>query len=338
MKAAIIFILVVGALAAAYFLYPKFSGTSAENKDKNPAAGGAAQTADTAKQGENTQSGDAAKQYTGEAAAGQTQNPPAGGSAPDVSALIAQGDSLAASGKILEACAAYSDAFRKILEQNADFDGRAAMIDQLKAKIKPLDDAIYFDRNRIFDDQETYVVQSGDNLTKIAAGHKVPYQFIGRVNGIPAPYTNLRAGQKLKIVNGPFNALIDLSDRRLYVFHGNYFFKDYEISVGKPGWETPAGEYVVMDKMDSTKSRLQWRDPEGSELHYSDVEKENFMLGTRWIRFDDNGHGIHGRSKQIDGEPLGEAVSHGCVRMRNTDVEELYDLLVTNDSHVKVQK
>jgi len=330
MKTAIIAILIIGALAAGYFLYPKISGTSPENKDKNQSAG-------VAQAGGNGQTTDNAGQQQTGAASQQTQNFAAGGPSPDVPVLVAQGDSLASSGKILEARNAYSDALLEILGQNTEFDGRAALIDQLKAKMKPLNDTIY-GPGGIFEGQETYTVQAGDNLTKIAAGHKVPYQLIARINGIPAPYLNLRVGQKLKIINGPFHLRVDLSDRRIYVFHGNYFFKDYEISVGKPGSETPEGQYVVMDKMDSTRSRLQWRDPENGELHYSDVEKENFMLGTRWIKISDQGIGIHGRNKQMEDAPLGEAVSHGCIRMRNNEVEELYDLLVPNDSHVKVQE
>ena len=47
-------------------------------------------------------------------------------------------------------------------------------------------------------------------------------------------------------------------------------------------------------------------------------------LGTRWIGFKP-AYGIHGT---IDPKSIGKAMSNGCVRMHNEDVEELYDLVV----------
>ncbi len=50
-------------------------------------------------------------------------------------------------------------------------------------------------------------------------------------------------------------------------------------------------------------------------------------LGERWIGFWTNGKntiGFHGTS----GEHLiGQAVSHGCVRMRNADIKAMFDMV-----------
>ncbi|MEL7333315.1 MAG: L,D-transpeptidase, partial [Cyanobacteria bacterium J06560_2] len=50
-------------------------------------------------------------------------------------------------------------------------------------------------------------------------------------------------------------------------------------------------------------------------------------LGDRWIGFWSNGEaqiGFHGTNQE---ELIGEAVSHGCVRMRNRDIKKLYELV-----------
>ena len=47
------------------------------------------------------------------------------------------------------------------------------------------------------------------------------------------------------------------------------------------------------------------------------------ILGTRWMGFDLKSYGIHGTT---DPDALGKQVTAGCVRMRNSEVEELYDI------------
>ncbi|MGB4451838.1 MAG: LysM peptidoglycan-binding domain-containing protein, partial [Bacillota bacterium] len=47
-------------------------------------------------------------------------------------------------------------------------------------------------------------------------------------------------------------------------------------------------------------------------------------LGTRWIGFTYQMHGIHGTNRP---ELIGQAVSNGCVRMHNSHVEELYEMV-----------
>lgn len=47
------------------------------------------------------------------------------------------------------------------------------------------------------------------------------------------------------------------------------------------------------------------------------------VLGTRRLKLGD-GYGLHGTNQP---ETIGRAVSHGCVRLRNEDIEKLYDMV-----------
>jgi lipoprotein-anchoring transpeptidase ErfK/SrfK len=125
----------------------------------------------------------------------------------------------------------------------------------------------------------------------------------------------------------PTNLILRLRERRLYMVDDDNRFpvQSFPVAIGKDGWETPVGQYQVEEmvvhpdflKVDDSvvPIRVIKRIPPGP-LN---------PLGERWIGF---AHG-EGWTVGIHGTPnpelLGQAVSHGCVRMRNADVVKIYD-------------
>jgi hypothetical protein len=55
---------------------------------------------------------------------------------------------------------------------------------------------------------------------------------------------------------------------------------------------------------------------------------KNNPLGPRWIGLDVKGFGIHGTNRP---ESIGKNASHGCIRMRNSDVEDLFARVQVGD-------
>ncbi len=111
--------------------------------------------------------------------------------------------------------------------------------------------------------------------------------------------------------------VVDLSDRRVYVYRYDQVIASYPIAVGKKGWETPTGDFKVMHM----EHHPIWRHPITGEVFDAGT---NSPLGERWIGFWSDGRneiGFHG-TPNVD--LLGAAVSHGCLRMRNSDVRLLY--------------
>jgi lipoprotein-anchoring transpeptidase ErfK/SrfK len=51
-------------------------------------------------------------------------------------------------------------------------------------------------------------------------------------------------------------------------------------------------------------------------------------VGTRWMGLNVKGYGIHGTNAP---RSVGHATSHGCIRLRNRDVERLYAMLRVGD-------
>lgn len=163
---------------------------------------------------------------------------------------------------------------------------------------------------------ETYRVDEGDSLWKIGRRCKVPAEFIKQINRIADP-RRLAVGRELKVVGGPFKAVVSLKARRLRVYLGEALVREYAVAVGSAKTPTPQDEFEVVDKV---------RDPQYDKdgEHYAPGDPKN-PAGTRWMRLD-GAFGIHGTNEP---ESIGKAVSDGCIRLRNGDVEELFDLLVT---------
>ncbi len=170
---------------------------------------------------------------------------------------------------------------------------------------------------------KSYVVRNGDNLTKIGNAFKVPFELIMRLNGKKGP--DLSVGERLAVLEGPFNVVVDVSERIAYLMKGDTCVKSYPVAVG-PGGTTPRGRFEVQSKIKNPD----WTNPETRNIvPHGDPTNP---LGSRWIAFT-QGYGIHGTN---DPDSIGSATSKGCIRMQNADVEELFDFLRHGDSKVEI--
>lgn len=114
--------------------------------------------------------------------------------------------------------------------------------------------------------------------------------------------------------------VIKLSQRRVYVYQNHQLKASYPIAVGKAGWDTPLGSYKVIDMQRNPA----WEHPLNGTVIPPGPDNP---LGARWIAFWTDGRdfiGFHGTPNE---ELVGQAVSHGCIRMRNNDVLALYAMV-----------
>jgi hypothetical protein len=114
--------------------------------------------------------------------------------------------------------------------------------------------------------------------------------------------------------------VIRLSKREVFVYGGDSLIASYPIAVGKKGWETPQGNFSVIQMIENPS----WQNPWSGKVISAGPKNP---LGSRWIGFWSDGKdfiGFHG----TPGEHLiGQAVSHGCVRMKDKDVQALFKLV-----------
>lgn len=97
--------------------------------------------------------------------------------------------------------------------------------------------------------------------------------------------------------------------------------KTYPIAVGQAGLETPAGLYAIQDKQVNPTWNVPNSEWAGDLAGKSIPPGPDNPLKARWMGIA-AGAGIHGTS---DIGSLGSAASHGCVRMSEGDVIDLFD-------------
>ncbi|MDR4503356.1 MAG: L,D-transpeptidase family protein [Candidatus Scalindua sp.] len=176
-------------------------------------------------------------------------------------------------------------------------------------------------------DSFLYTVKPGDSLVKIAAEFNTPHKLIMRINH--KGRTLIRVGERLKLLKGEISLLVDKSDFTLTVLLNGHFIKQFPVGIGKYD-KTPEEVFYVKDKLMNPV----WYSPEGV---FPFGHPKN-LLGTRWIGFVEKeglyGYGIHGTAEP---DSIGKAMSNGCIRLRNEDVEELFDF-VEPKTKVVIQK
>ncbi|HYX14279.1 MAG TPA: L,D-transpeptidase [Nostoc sp.] len=120
------------------------------------------------------------------------------------------------------------------------------------------------------------------------------------------------------LITQPLHLQISLRKRQVTLYRGKTRIKSYPIAVGRQGWDSPIGNFRVRTMLENPT----WINPfTGKAIPGGDPENP---LGKYWIGFWTNGKnwiGFHGTPNP---DSVGKAASHGCIRMYNKDVRELF--------------
>jgi LysM repeat protein len=249
---------------------------------------------------------------------------------PKVAAILKDAQKDIAEGRIIVARDILNDALNMTMEENVR--------EQIKKQMSTLADNWLLGRTVQLGDNlcSVYQVQPGDTLAQISAGFKVPYKFLMRINNIPNE-KSLQAGQKIKVVHGPFHAVVYRSYFTMDLYLQNVYVKTYKIGLGKEGHETPPGLWRA--KVGGKLIKPTWTDPETGKTYHSD--DPDYPLGSGWIALE----GIDNRTRGIDGiafhgtkdeSSIGTKSSRGCIRLYNGELIELYDMFAEGSSEVRV--
>lgn len=249
-------------------------------------------------------------------------------------AAMSADDTLAAArqalarGDQLTARAMYSRALNQGLPQS-----EAQVI---RAELTRLANAMLFSRAAISDDPMagTHSITSGQTILAVAQRYKITVDLLCAINNIADP-NRINAGTRLKVIHGPFDAVIYKSQHRLDVYLQDTYVRSLSVGLGTNGG-TPLGRWTIRNKL----LNPDWTDPRNGQ-HYLGDDPDN-PIGERWIGLDclsgdclgRGGFGIHGT---IDPNSIGTNMSMGCVRLAPDDVVLLYDLLVRRHSRVEIR-
>ncbi|MFH1553052.1 MAG: L,D-transpeptidase family protein [Candidatus Omnitrophota bacterium] len=162
-------------------------------------------------------------------------------------------------------------------------------------------------------DSVEYVVQPGDSLFAISRRFNTTVELIKKINALKSDL--IRPGQKLKIVVAKFSIMVDKSRNTLLLEKDGEPLKTYTVSTGKDN-STPVGKSKIEEKM----IKPLWYKVNA----IVPADSDDYELGERWMGLSVEGYGIHGTS---DETTIGRQITQGCVRMRNNDVVELFDIV-----------
>ncbi len=168
-----------------------------------------------------------------------------------------------------------------------------------------------------------YIVRPGDTLEQIADRYQVPPALLAKINGIVDP-RQVQSGVELKVLRGPFNALVNLKTQELtLLLHGRYAGR-FPFTVGQDA-ATPEGEYSVQDKA----ANPQYVGPGG----LIDADDPNNPLGEHLLILE-NHVKIHGSPARVDPTNVDP---RGSVRLSALDVGDVFDML-TKGSRVTIRR
>jgi hypothetical protein len=159
-----------------------------------------------------------------------------------------------------------------------------------------------------------YRVRPGDTLEQIAAECQVPWQLLARINGISDPNA-LQPGQDLKVLRGPFNAVITLSRYELALMLDGRYAGRFAIGIGRDVPEL-AGSYEVRDKVINPV----YVGPDNAHVPADDPRNP---LGELLLDLGD-GVGLHGTN---DSANVGGLAPRGTICLSDRDIDDLFAIL-----------
>jgi lipoprotein-anchoring transpeptidase ErfK/SrfK len=122
-----------------------------------------------------------------------------------------------------------------------------------------------------------------------------------------------------KQAGAPRRIVVSIPDRKLAVMQDGKVVKVFSTAVGAPQSPSPTGSFKIVLALENPtwygKGKIV---PPG----------KNNPIGTRWLGLSLKGYGIHGTNAP---QSIGHNVSHGCIRLRNQDVEELFRMVSEGD-------
>lgn len=177
-------------------------------------------------------------------------------------------------------------------------------------------------------------VASGDSLARIASG-KTTVTALQKGNNIPLTSQTIHPGDFIRFFPGEWEIEIIKSEYILMLYHQGKFFKYFKVGIGKED-RTPEGIFLIYGKV---------IDPIWERKGYEPIQPGDprNVLGSRWMKLKPiegtvmvgSGYGIHGTTEP---DSVGTPASQGCIRMRNGEVEQLFDIIPDTKVRVTIRK
>lgn len=183
--------------------------------------------------------------------------------------------------------------------------------------------------------EEVFEITQGVHLSRLAVEKGVKWEVVAQRNNLKKPY-RLKPGMTVTIDDTHIvptelshGLVINLPELKLYHFYQGAYQRRYSLGIGRRTWETPAGDYSVVNKAKNPT----WVVPPSIQEEMADSGKEVLdqvppgpqnPLGPYWLGTSAPGVGIHATNRPAS---VGHLVSHGCIRMLPEEISQLFPLV-----------
>lgn len=194
--------------------------------------------------------------------------------------------------------------------------------EELRTRVDELNDLLLDSEEALPGKSALYTFKANDRLWTLCnkvfpKQYKVTVEpgFLLWLNGV-SDARRIREGQVFKVPLEELTLLVSKRCHKLWVLLGGVYLREFPVGLGLND-RTPEGVFEIETKIEKPDWYF-----DGRKIPYGHAENP---LGTHWMGFVNTrravGYGIHGTDQP---ETVGQSVSQGCVRMRNTDVAELF--------------
>lgn len=234
---------------------------------------------------------------------------------------------------------------REVLN-NALIAGNLSDTEALEAKkmIAEMSKTLVFSNRRLQGDPWiiAHQVEPGEVLAKLGSMNGLTSSFLQQINGI-TDARKLRAGYTIKIVKGPFHAVVTKRAFTMDIYlgapggPGSMYVTTYRVGLGTDD-STPTGKWLVEPGKKLPNPTYYPPPGQGPVIEAEDPKNPlgRYWIGLKGFEGQSVGrlsYGIHGT---IEPNSIGKQASLGCIRLLNQDVAQVFTLLVEGKSTVVV--
>lgn len=128
------------------------------------------------------------------------------------------------------------------------------------------------------------------------------------------------SAQSIALPKPKRQVVVSIPDRRLAVLEDGKLLRVFQVAVGADVSPSPTGEFQIAHRLTNpTYYHPGVVIPAGPDN----------PLGPRWVGLSQKGFGIHGTNQPLS---IGKAASHGCIRMRNRDIQAFFEMVSVGDT------
>lgn len=136
----------------------------------------------------------------------------------------------------------------------------------------------------------------------------------------------LKVAPKVTAKNLGRNIVVRVDQNKLYVYDGFKIIRTFGVATAKPGYTTPVGDWKVTRKAVNPTWYNPALDSWGASLPAVVPGGPSAPMGTRAIYIDEAPGLIRVHGTPSD-DSIGRYASHGCIRMHNYEIEQLYPMI-----------